>query len=178
MLISFAAAVGLTLTQWWLGSDFLALLFPWRISTYLVPLATAILVGKLAFWLVSLSETAAWLGAGVVLTACVGGGIVIMKHELGYLRGPAEASLYEHVRANVEEGDVYLVPYKLPNLPGPQGLAFLGFRARGRPHRQADSPGDAAVSPGDRRADLRRLQGDSLPGRRRAGMATPHRRWG
>lgn len=52
LLVSFVVSLGLSVWQWLTGSSFLAMLFPWRISTYLVPLATTIIVGKLVMWLI------------------------------------------------------------------------------------------------------------------------------
>src|SRR5262249_32626958 len=48
MFVSFALALTLGLIQYSLASNALALLFPWRVSIYLVPIATAIILARLA----------------------------------------------------------------------------------------------------------------------------------
>lgn len=50
MAVSLAVSVSLTVVQVATGSEPLALLFPWRASTLLVPLATAVVVGR-AVWM-------------------------------------------------------------------------------------------------------------------------------
>jgi hypothetical protein len=48
LLVSSLAALLLTLLQLSLGSSFLALLFPWRLSIYILPLSTAIILANIA----------------------------------------------------------------------------------------------------------------------------------
>lgn len=121
--IPFLAAVLLTLLQMATANDTLALLFPWRISVILVPLATAIILARLVEnlmpWLGSRSprqELPLVLGCAAVLAFCVGGGLSIMFYGLGYPSNPDEAPLLEYVREHRRRGDVYLLPVDVPDL--------------------------------------------------------------
>jgi hypothetical protein len=124
MLIMLVIGSALTLLQWLGGSDLLALLFPWRLSVLLVPLSTALVLGRLAE---RVPDRAAWLAGPLVLAVCVVGGVVVMERQLGYLRNEEEEPVYAFVRANLAPGQVYLVPYRLPALPGPRGARANEF---------------------------------------------------
>lgn len=115
----------LTLIQLWTGNDTLALIFPWRLSVYLVPMATAVLLGKL----VALAgvRCGAWLqghrrlvfaGNAILVGSLVMGGIVISKLHLAYRVSRAELPLLQFARSHATAGQVYLLPCDVPrNLP-------------------------------------------------------------
>jgi hypothetical protein len=128
----------LTLLQLTTANDTLALLFPWRVSVVLVPVATAVVAAKLVVlplpaggrgqeggrWVV-------WVAVGVLLTLAVGG-VVVMAAELGY-RTADEDALYSFVRENAKPGDVYLLPVSFPAVGTGRGAVSNTFTPPARP---------------------------------------------
>jgi hypothetical protein len=141
LVVCFVFGLALTLMQVRTGNDTLALLFPWRVSAILVPIATAIvltrMVQSLAFWF---SAASLWW-ARVTQTTCLAlltlavvGGVFITYFGLGYRTNTQELALLELIRANKAEGDVYLLPVEVPKLTaGKRGAASLNFTSP--PHR-------------------------------------------
>ena len=133
--IVFVLSLLLTLVQIGTHSDTLALLFPWRTSAILVPLATAIILAKLVrrldSWLARRSAGHAFLikvSCGAILAVMMVGGILIEVFEWGYRTNPSELPLLEFVKTHQKGGDVYLLPVSLPKLgAGPKGAASTNF---------------------------------------------------
>ena len=126
--IPFLLAMLLTLLQLATGNDTLALLFPWRISVILVPLATAVVLARLVWrmtpWLTRQSprgQTVVIAACVLALTTCVVGGLAILFFRLGYHSNDDELPLLAHVKQYQRRGEVYLLPVDLPNLASPQG---------------------------------------------------------
>lgn len=115
--LTFAVSAVLTLLQVATNSDMLALLFPWRTSAFLMPVATAVVLGRL----VQLGRPAldrpsiAWLGRAA-LAGLATAGVLLMTFRQGFNNSPEEAGLLEFVRATKQPGDVYLIPVRIPNL--------------------------------------------------------------
>lgn len=132
---SFVLGLVLTLVQIGTGNDTLALLFPWRVSSILVPISTVIvlarIVQRLAAWFTPVSrwyEGALQTACLALLTLSVLGGMLITYFGLGYRTSQQELPLLEHIRANKAEGDVYLLPVEVPKLTAPKrGAASLNF---------------------------------------------------
>jgi hypothetical protein len=120
-LIPFLGSLVLTLAQLATDNDTLALLFPWRVSAFLVPVATAIVltsvVVKLGPWLerFALVHRALFVGTCALLIggACAGG-LAIAVFELGYGPSRDELAMLDFVREHHRPGAVYLVPVELP----------------------------------------------------------------
>lgn len=123
VVLTFCAAVafGLSLVQVLTGSRSLALLFPWRLSTWLIPVCSAILLGGLSVSAARAAErlTPAQLvpigRASVVLLSVV---VLLGSFYLGAKR-TARGLLSEHqnevlsyARTNARDGQTYLVPLK------------------------------------------------------------------
>lgn len=117
LLWPFILAIILTLAQVFTGSDILALLFPWRISTFLVPLSVSVSAvwalarlndrfGKPAVSrqraLVSLS-----LIAALVLAAAGIAKFVVESHEK---QSGDDRPMMAYVKASKSPGDLYLIP--------------------------------------------------------------------
>ena len=107
----------LTLLQAATGSDTLALLFPWRISAALVPIATTIVLSRL----VAIGEkrtngAIAWGACALTIALCVSGGVAIMINRLGFYLSDEEVPLLDFVRETREPGDVYFIPVQVPKL--------------------------------------------------------------
>src|SRR5262245_39248527 len=83
--VPFALMAVLTLVQVFTGSDTLALLFPWRVSAVLVPVATTIILSRLVRAAPRLVEgTVAWGLSALVVLTFVAAGVWIMVAGLGY----------------------------------------------------------------------------------------------
>ena len=114
MGVSAAIGIGLTALQVTLASDALALAFPWRISTYLVPLATAILVGAACGWIakrvrVDLLRPLCALVVGLaVLSGAASSAVQATARQAAPERGAQT-----FVDASRMPGQVYLIPPKL-----------------------------------------------------------------
>jgi hypothetical protein len=118
VLVSCAsAALILSLLQAVSGSDALALLFPWRISTLLVPLSTTVLLARLVE--ASFSRWGPWIGThdrlwrfsgiALILLAVAGGGFYFYR-EYKDKAGSQERELYRFVAQHKQADDTYLIP--------------------------------------------------------------------
>ncbi len=120
MLFSFVAAVGLTIAQAVSHSASLALLLPWRLFVYLVPISSSIL----AYCLVSyVSRQAdgkalrnkallAQLGWSAILVMFLGG-TVYTRRDVEASRSDPSVPMMEFVRKARTTGSVYLIPVDL-----------------------------------------------------------------
>jgi hypothetical protein len=137
--LAFATAAGLVLTiaQVLSGSATLALLFPWRVSAVLTPVATAAALAGLAR-LCEWRLPHRWvLSASVVLTAgVVTGAVLVYANRLGYQETAAEAELLKYVTATRQPGELYLLPADFPGPPKSRGSAAATFV----PVRPTDRP--------------------------------------
>jgi hypothetical protein len=117
LLVVFLFSLGLTLLQVATDSDTLALLFPWRTSSVLVPVATTIILSRLvlagARWL---DNTWATTINALTVAGLVASGLVITYFRLGFQASDDELPLLEYVQAHQSAGDVYLLPVQVPNL--------------------------------------------------------------
>jgi hypothetical protein len=133
--VCFVLGLVLALVQVGTGNDTLALLFPWRVASILVPIATAIVLTRivqgLAAWL---SPTSLWpqrvvQTAGIALLALTAAaGAYITYFDLGYRTNPQELDLLEQILDGRTTGDVFLLPVEVPKLTGAsRGAASLNF---------------------------------------------------
>ncbi len=133
----------LSLVQVATGSLSLALLFPWRISAVLVPVATAVilarLTGTLAPWLDRLSaprRRLVWVELLALLVAVTAGGLAVHAWGLGYHMSTDELPLMDFVREHKRPGDVYLLPISVPKSAGaPRGTWSTTFTPPPRANR-------------------------------------------
>jgi hypothetical protein len=145
LFVSFGLSLLLTLVQLATKNDALALLFPWRSSVVLVPLATAIVCTRLINGVAARLPELSVLGRyaikgllGVALVAFVVGGAVINYLDLGYRTDPHEMGLLEHIRKHKAQGEVYLLPVEIPKLTaGKRGAVSLNFTPPPRRTTQA-----------------------------------------
>ncbi len=116
LAVAAGLATLLTLAQVATGSTTLALLFPWRISAVLMPLATAVLLSRLAALLPAWSEALhVRLACGAVVLGLAAAGVWIMAAGLGFQSG-GESELLKEVRQHRQPGQLYLVPVSVPDL--------------------------------------------------------------
>jgi len=124
------ASAVLSVVQVMSQSDALALLFPWRFSVLLMPVAVAVLLAKVAGIVSRLADdpglTWASLGVAGLLAA---GGVWVTASGRGYQVNEAEGPLLGHVREHVQPGEVYLLPVKFATLkketPASQSKTFV-----------------------------------------------------
>jgi hypothetical protein len=119
-----ALAVALTALQLATDSDALALLFPWRISTLLVPVATITIIAKILSW-VQPGRGVGWVAAGSLI-ALGGGGVIVTACDLGY-QMVDEHEIAEYIRATARPGDVYLLPVQFPAVGAGHGAVSNTF---------------------------------------------------
>jgi hypothetical protein len=117
LAVTAALAALLTIVQVATGSDTLALLFPWRISSVLMPVATATVLARLVAlrWL-PLERTAATVTAATGLVVLAAAGIAICAGGWAFRSGAEELPLYDYVREHRRPGDLYLLPVRVPDL--------------------------------------------------------------
>lgn len=135
MMVSFTGGVVLTLAQALTGSEALALLFPWRISILLVPLALSVILGALVLrigeWikLPALRRTAAWAALAVASIAAAAG-IFRFVFDLQRQASYPERELMAYVQHNLGAQDVYLIPVKMQDFRLVTGApVFVDFKA-------------------------------------------------
>jgi hypothetical protein len=117
LAVPFVLAVLLTLAQVATGSNTLALLFPWRISAVLVPVATAVILSRLvALPALPLGGTAARAVSVAVVVVLVAGGAWIMAARQAFRSDDSELPVMNSVREARASGDVYFLPVAVPNL--------------------------------------------------------------
>jgi hypothetical protein len=144
MLICGGAAAILTLLQVLTGSQLLALIFPWRLSVFLLPLSTALLLGAL----VSICFT--WWGewterhASAVRFACLG--LIALTVMVGVVRfdldlqrkyqGP-ERAMELYIASHDRSDNVFLTPIKLQDFRLAAGApVYVDFKSI--PYRDTD----------------------------------------
>jgi hypothetical protein len=131
LAVAAAGGVAMTLVVTAFPNPSLALLFPWRVSALLVPVATLALAARLAA-----TGTA---GRGVAVVAAVAlllmtaAGVGIMVARVGYAMNAAEEPLLEYVRTHAEPGDVVLIPTRVPAVGAGRGSVSTSFTPPPRP---------------------------------------------
>jgi hypothetical protein len=120
----------LTLVQAATENPSLALLFPWRVSVVLVPVATAVIFARLAA--LERPGRVVEIAAAVLLFLLALGGIVVMSYGLGYQMTDEEA-LFSYVRANAGPDKVYLLPMRFPAVGTGRGAVSNTFTPPPRP---------------------------------------------
>lgn len=114
LAIPAAVCTGLTVVQVLAQSDSVALLFPWRFSAVLMPVAIAIIFGKLSM----LAGDRGIINGlcGLFAIGFAAGGIAVMVFGLGYYTNDSELPLLNYIREHKQPGEVYLLPVKFPTI--------------------------------------------------------------
>jgi hypothetical protein len=117
------------LTFWHVAgeSDTLALLFPWRISAVIMPIATAVVFGRVVLAARGLLERRAfaWAGGGALVVLALAG-LAIMVLRQGFQSGGEETPMLNYVHQTKAKGDVYLIPVPVPDLKKITGGSISG----------------------------------------------------
>jgi hypothetical protein len=116
LIVPFVLAVLLTLVQVATGSNTLALLFPWRISVVLVPIATAVILTRLvAIPTLPLATRAVTIASLVVVAGLVAAGVAIVVNKEAFNTGDKELAVMDFVRRTRSSGEVYFLPVQVPD---------------------------------------------------------------
>ena len=155
----FVFTAALTLAQVVTDSNTIALMFPWRTSAFLIPVATAVIVGRLvlagARWLERWPVE--WLG-GAVAAALAAAGIAIMCFRQGFNSSPEEVDCC--VSSVKSPTDVYL---SVAFWPGCLNACSLSSDFKSAVQRRRMPGYSCGSPPGSPRAPhFHRLQSDSL----------------
>jgi uncharacterized protein DUF6798 len=117
LVTAFLCAAALTFVQMATKSTGLALLFPWRVSAVLVPVATAIVLARLILALGSaLTGLGMRVAAGVLMALLEVVGVWSSFGRHAFSMPPEELPVMEFVRQTDAPGDVYFVPVTVPDL--------------------------------------------------------------
>jgi len=131
MLVLFLGSSILTVVQLATGNDSLALLFPWRTSVVLIPLATTVILARIIGHLEPWLQTRGALFRVTclfVLAGCTACGLAVPVFELGYRTSQDERPLLDFIKQHHQLGDVYLVPVKVPKAnSGGRGVFSSNF---------------------------------------------------
>lgn len=144
MVVCGLAAASLTLIQLLTGNQLLALIFPWRLSVFLLPLATAILLGALVRlffdhrmkWLEHYTSTIRLASLGLIaVTVLIGGMRFYLDLQRKY-QGP-ERAMEVYAASHYQPKDIFLTPIKLQDFRLAAGApVFVDFKSI--PYRDSD----------------------------------------
>jgi uncharacterized membrane protein len=118
-LLTFALSVAQVAT----GNDTLALLFPWRTTAYLVPIATAVVLARLVQTLAGRPTSAPGgqqpllIGSVALMLLLALGGVGLLFSGQAYPTAADELPVLDYIGAHKQPGDLYLVPITLPDPP-------------------------------------------------------------
>jgi len=137
LLICSLVAAGLTAIQILLKNNALALIFPWRISTFIVPLAIAIVFAWLVTALmerfsdlVTRYEKLVVAFSLVVMAVAVVVGGLRFKLDLDRKAAGNERAMESYVAAHHQTGELYLTPVKLQDFRLASGSpAYVDFKS-------------------------------------------------
>jgi hypothetical protein len=117
ILVPFLLGAIFTILQVTTQSNTLALLFPWRISSVLVPLATMIILSELlAYCNPFISGFKPFVPSVVLIVILALLGIAIPVFKVGFVIKENENAILAHIKANKVSDDLYLLPVNVPNL--------------------------------------------------------------
>jgi hypothetical protein len=128
-------AVSLTLVQFFTDNVILALLFPWRLSTWLVPLSLCLVTGWLIEWTFdrfNLAHFSRWIpAASLILTLIFAGAGMIKFNTLWQEKHTApDRPMMAFVKENKKSGDVYLIPIDMQDFRLETGApAYIEFKS-------------------------------------------------
>jgi hypothetical protein len=140
LAVVFGLSCALTLLQLATGNPTIALLFPWRISAVLVPVATTVYLAKLVQLVFAKfnEPMAPWVQVipCAIIVALAGAGVAIQWYGMGFHSNDEELPLLHFVRSNNQPGDLYLLPVEVPKaVPGVKGVFSTSFTPPPRPSK-------------------------------------------
>jgi hypothetical protein len=112
------------------------LLFPWRASVVLMPIATSLIVGRVVSMLGARLEKPVTVAGWFLLMVLAAAGVWIMAARQAYHPNPDELQLLKYVRTHRKSGDVYLLPIKPPKASTKRGSMSASFTPPPRSHTE------------------------------------------
>ncbi len=114
LLPPYLIAVLLTIVQMVVSNDFLAFIAPWRISAFLVPVATAIILGQVVatlfnrfpHWTRRRSILITRISLGLIVTMVIMGGIIQVSQ---FQKADGTFAMMNYIKATKQPGETYLV---------------------------------------------------------------------
>jgi hypothetical protein len=144
LLVCVLAATSLTIFQLVSKSNALALVFPWRISTFIVPLAIAIVLGRLVVFLAQrfpnlvtrYEKVLVALSLAAIALVVLAGSIRFVL-DLQRKANSEERPMESYIAAHRRSGEVYLTPVSLQDFRLASGSpAYIDFKSI--PYRDSD----------------------------------------
>lgn len=137
LAISNLVLLVLTIIQLTTGSTQLALLFPWRLSIYILPLSTAVILGCLTDWIIGTRYSQNQRGMNVLISAsyvliaaAVIVGIIRFTLDVQRKASVPEADMQTFVANNLDPGQTYLTPIKMQDFRLATGApVYVDFKA-------------------------------------------------
>lgn len=137
LLVTFSVGTVLTLAQIWTQSEVLALLFPWRISTFLLPLSLSMLLGSLVMRgytrfqeRVQPHEGKIVAASLVVATLLALAGTVIFAVNLSQKEQSPARTTFDFVAENMAPSQNYLIPLDMQDFRLETGVpAYVEFKS-------------------------------------------------
>ncbi len=137
LAISNLVLLVLTIIQLTTGSTQLALIFPWRLSIYILPLSTAVILGCLTDWIIGTRFFQNQRGMNVLISAsyvliatAVIVGIVRFTLDIQRKANVPEADVQTFVANNLTHGQTYLTPIKMQDFRLATGApVYVDFKA-------------------------------------------------
>lgn len=147
MAVAFILSLVLSLLQLVTRNDTLALIFPWRTSAILVPLATTVLLTRIVGLFGRNLESVSPSKAVILRVTCFTllavffvVGLAVPIFELGYRTNPYEVPLLDYVKHHRQPGEVYLLPVEMPKAP-PKSKTILAYSTNFMPAPRAGKSG-------------------------------------
>ncbi len=137
LLISASAAFVLTVIQILSRSQALALLFPWRLSIFIVPLSTTVLLGYAIEKIMRIPglqtrRAQSWLAVGslaLIFLAAFSGGLRFIL-DLHRKDAAPERKVQAYIATHKRPDDLYLIPLKMQDFRLESGAAaFVDFKS-------------------------------------------------
>jgi hypothetical protein len=128
-------AISLSLLQFFTDNIVLALLFPWRLSTWLVPLSLSLIAGWLIHWVFERFELvrfSTWIPAGTLIVTIIFAiaGVIKFSTLWQEKHTAADRPMMAYVEANKKSGDVYLIPIDMQDFRLETGApAYIEFKS-------------------------------------------------
>ncbi|HSF83150.1 MAG TPA: DUF6798 domain-containing protein [Anaerolineales bacterium] len=134
----------LTVIQSMLGNNPLALIFPWRLSIYILPLSTSIVLAAIAYWITTSSlftkrkwENILKIISGTAVLFVVLIGAIRFKLDLERKTRSPERALFSYVNDHKQANDLYLTPVKMQDFRLESGApVFVDFKSI--PYKDSD----------------------------------------
>ncbi len=143
LLIVTSGVLILTIIQVLSANEWLALIFPWRVSVVLVPMGTTILIAysvtKLMDWIKEPRKADRWEGllAMLVMAGLITIGALRFQIESARQLADPALPMMNYVAAHKSPGDIYMIPSKMENFRLVTGAPIL-VDFKSAPDRDAD----------------------------------------